>query len=409
MTAALTGLFGILVAAPYGNHAYAGVCVLTGLCGFGLGGNIPIDASIVIEFLPQNRRWLLPLLSMWQPIGVVVNCAIAYGLVPRYRCNPALPACSAVAVGLECCTRGSNIGWRMLMVACGGISFTVFFIRFFCFNFLESPKFLLARGRDADAVRIVEQIAAFNRQPPPQLTLIEFEELDRQFPQQTTGAMNSKHTTLSVLAQGLNRMKNLKGLFRSRSLGYTTVLLWIVYMGDFWSFNLAGSFLPIILARRGAEQDVSVTETYRQYVYIYLPGILGTIMAAAMIELPGIGRKWTLVFGALVQGVSMAMYTQVTTLKASVGLNALEYIMQSFFNAVLYGFTPEVFPAPIRGSAAGLCSTWGRLAGIIAPIAARPYISGNSDGVLWLGVGGIFVSAFFLIFLPIETRKRAAY
>lgn len=138
----------------------------------------------------------------------------------------------------------------------------------------------------------------------------------------------------------------------------------------------------------------------------------------------------------------MAMYTQVDTIKASVGLNALEYIMQSFFNAVLYAFTPEVFPAPIRGvsntqfgrglrlitesfslsltnvlsckcifiqSAAGLCSTFGRLTGIVAPIAARPYIDGNSNGVLWLAVGGIFVSAFFLIFLPIETRGRASY
>lgn len=35
----------------------------------------------------------------------------------------------------------------------------------------------------------------------------------------------------------------------------------------------------------------------------------------------------------------MAMYTQVSTLKALVGLNALEYIAQSFFNAVLCEFT----------------------------------------------------------------------
>lgn len=68
-----------------------------------------------------------------------------------------------------------------------------------------------------------------------------------------------------------------------------------------------------------------------------------------MVEVPGIGRKWSLVFGAIIQGVAMALYTQATTIRASVGLNALEYIAQSFFNAVLYGFTPEVFPAPIRG------------------------------------------------------------
>jgi hypothetical protein len=50
----------------------------------------------------------------------------------------------------------------------------------------------------------------------------------------------------------------------NRRLGFTTVLLWVVYMGDFWSFNLAGSFLPIILARRGEASGQSVTETYRQ-------------------------------------------------------------------------------------------------------------------------------------------------
>lgn len=50
----------------------------------------------------------------------------------------------------------------------------------------------------------------------------------------------------------------------------------------------------------------------RHSIYIYLPGIIGTIMAAAAVELPAIGRKWSLVFGAIVQGVSMAMYTQVS-------------------------------------------------------------------------------------------------
>lgn len=41
-----------------------------------------------------------------------------------------------------------------------------------------------------------------------------------------------------------------------------------------------------------------------------------------------------------------------------------EYIMQSFFNAVLYATTPEMFPAYVRGSACGLASTLGRLSGV---------------------------------------------
>lgn len=93
----------MLIAAPSNFDA---ICALTAFCGFGLGGNIPIDATITLEFLPQNRRWLLPLLSTWQPIGVILCCAIAFGLVPGNSC-----AADAVV-----CKSADNMGWRYLMI-----------------------------------------------------------------------------------------------------------------------------------------------------------------------------------------------------------------------------------------------------------------------------------------------------
>jgi hypothetical protein len=62
---------------------------------------------------------------------------------------------------------------------------------------------------------------------------------------------------------------------------------------------------------------------------IYFPGIIGAVLALVSIQLPLVGRKWSLVFSAICQGISMAMYTQVTSTAAYVGLNALQYIMQS--------------------------------------------------------------------------------
>ena len=95
-----------------------------------------------------------------------------------------------------------------------------------------------------------------------------------------------------------------------------------------------------------------------------------------------------MVFGAIMQGVSIVLYITVDTIAASVGLNALEYIFQTFYAAVLYAYTPEVFPAPYRASASGMLSTLGRksdfqvarsnltkisgLSGIVAPFAAAP-------------------------------------
>ena len=70
------------------------------------------------------------------------------------------------------------------------------------------------------------------------------------------------------------------------------------------------------------------------------------------------------------------------------------YWFQSLYNALLYGFTPEAFPAPFRGSASGMLSTLGRIAGIVAPIATtHVYHGSSSPGVLWLGAGGAWVSA----------------
>lgn len=104
----------------------------------------------------------------------------------------------------------------------------------------------------------------------------------------------------------------------------------LTFQGDYWSFNLAGNYLPIVLLRYNVSsgQD-TVKDTYQQYIIIYLPGIIGAIIALFSVQLPLVGRKWSLVFSALMQGVSMALYTQVRSTAGYVGLNALEYIMQT--------------------------------------------------------------------------------
>ena len=65
-------------------------------------------------------------------------------------------------------------------------------------------------------------------------------------------------------------------------------------------------------------------------------------------------------------GVSMFLYTVINTEAGSVGLNAMEYFFQSLFNAVLYAVVPEFYPSAVRGTAAGITSTLGRIAGIVA-------------------------------------------
>ena len=49
-TVLIASIFGLCLGAP---SNYNGILVLTAFVGFGVGGNIPIDTTITLEFLPQ--------------------------------------------------------------------------------------------------------------------------------------------------------------------------------------------------------------------------------------------------------------------------------------------------------------------------------------------------------------------
>jgi hypothetical protein len=68
-----------------------------------------------------------------------------------------------------------------------------------------------------------------------------------------------------------------------------------------------------------------------------------------------------------------------------------------------------MFDTTYRASASGMLSCIGRLAGIVAPFAGQKYATAGSYGILWLGAGGIWLSAFVMVFLPIEMRNRQMY
>lgn len=117
------------------------------------------DATITLEFLPTRNRWLLGLLSMFQPLGVTICTILAYGLIPPYSCGADLPGCASGTI--PCCNRASNLGWRYLVIALRCITLAIFFARTILFDFKESPKYLLSRGKEQEAVDVLHYIAKF--------------------------------------------------------------------------------------------------------------------------------------------------------------------------------------------------------------------------------------------------------
>jgi len=205
------------------------------------------------------------------------------------------------------------------------MTLVIFFLRYVVFTFHESPKFLLSRHRDAEAIEVLHKIAKFNKAPPPTLTVEQLEEIDIKA---GTPPLAATELNKNVVKNFFSNFKSLKGLFTNRLQLMCFTLLAFAYMGDYWSFNLAGSFLPLILLRRNISNGATtVTETYRQYIYIYLPGIIGAILGLFSVSLPLVGRKWSLVFSALCQGIAMAMYTQVyNTAGVSLYFSLLQHV-----------------------------------------------------------------------------------
>lgn len=258
----------------------------------------------------------------------------------------------------------------------------VFLIRFFAFNFRESPKFLLYKGRDAKAVQVLESISKFNRRHC-NVSLQDFEALERD--QDSTGSRaamlggGAKQITASQAEKVKLELARYKLLFSSPMMALLTTLVWLTYICDYWGFTVAGAFIPSILAAKNGALQETIYETYREYVYIYLPGILGVLFGVLCYDLPKVGRKWTMVGSSALMAISLWVWTKVNNKASNIGLSLMEYFFQSMFNSVLYGWTPEAFPAPIRGTACGISSFWGRLFGIIGPLVAQSQLPKSGD------------------------------
>lgn len=129
------------------------------------------------------------------------------------------------------------MGWRYTLIVLGAVTLFIFFLRFFVFTFHESPKYLLSRGREQEAIDVLHRIAKFNKAPPPTLTVQDFMAVE----QAHTGGVEparkaepSKNAIKRVLVNAWRSFAHLKLLFGNRLQLFIFILLAITYMGDYW-------------------------------------------------------------------------------------------------------------------------------------------------------------------------------
>ncbi|KAH0296970.1 MFS general substrate transporter, partial [Aureobasidium melanogenum] len=284
------------------------------------------------------------------------------------------------------------------------LTFCMFIVRFFLFNLFESPKFLLSRGRQAEAVHVVQGIAAHNK-----TTTWLTEEILNQIGGDPDVTEDAKLSTVDIVkrAAGKFSTQRIGPLFHGWKLACTTCLIWFAWATIGMGYPLFNAFLPQYLANNGGGGTNSVSTTYRNYAITSIVGVPGSFLGCYTVNLRFIGRKGTMAIATAISGMFLFLFTTSTNSGTQLAFSSLEAFFQNIMYGVLYAYTPEVFPAPNRGTGTGISSFFNRLAGLCAPIVAVNAAGANPNAPIYAS-GGLFFAAFIaIVLLPIETRGKA--
>jgi len=192
-------------------------------------------------------------------------------------------------------------------------------LRITVINLRETPKYLLAEGRDAEVVDTLQFIATkYHR--PCSLTLDRLSDCgitdlgDRTAHAAAANAATAdrRTSTTNNPAHATRRFSfaevgvHLRGLYATRRLALSTSLIWLSWLLIGLAYPLYNVFLPTYLKTRGAALGgLSESDTWRNYAVANLCSIPSPILAGYMCK-SGLfwGRRGTMIIGALLTMVS---------------------------------------------------------------------------------------------------------
>ncbi|KAM3472055.1 hypothetical protein MY5147_005480 [Beauveria neobassiana] len=327
--------------------SWASLAFFIALLGFGGGGNLVMDTTVFLEYLPGNKQWLVTFMAAWWGIGQAICGFIAWGfLVPaKWNCLEDGP-----------CRKADNWGWRYAMFTGGALVLTMSVLRIFIIRLKETPKYLLSSGEDALLVKNIQALAKkYNR--PCSLTLQRLE---------ACGSMRSSHSK-SRFSIG-ETLVHFRGLFCSKRIALSTSLIWLSWMLIGLAYPLFYVFLPTYLKNRSGEFQRSTFETWRNYALTNVCGIPGPIIAGLMCNTRIFGRKYTMVVGSLLTMTFFFAYTAVKTSDQDLAFSCIIACVLNIYYGTLYAYTPEVLPSAHRGTGNGVAVALNRIMGIISAV-----------------------------------------
>lgn len=348
LTVVIVGSLGAATAADI--HQLIAWRVFTAL---GLGGETVLAYATASEFVPPRLRgrWLAGL-------GLMANIS------------------TPVALGAGMLLLPMTDGWRWMLAIPGLAAIAVLYFRR---GLPESPRWLAAHGRMAEAERVVRAIEA-SAQSSSHGTL----ETMVQRPQRADG----------TLAQaGFLQPANYRNLIVGSAIN-------IAVMSAIFGFI---NWLPSFFAQEG--YDIAKSLGFSALIALGSPiGVLAGLAISERVE-----RKVGITVFSIAAALLGLAYASASSAGAIAGLG---FLVVAFIYLVgtlgMTAYVPELFPTATRMSAVGFCMTMGRITAIGMPfLVVAVFGRAGQAGVVALIAAILLGQALLVGLLGIRTNGRS--
>jgi len=331
--------------------SYESLLLFRFLVGFGLGGELPVAATLMSEYAPSRLRgrFIVLLESFWG-LGWLVAALISYLLIPKF-------------------------GWQVAFIIGALPALYVFLIRL---HMPESIRYLISKGKVDKARQIILDLEKKLGVPS--------KPFDNEFLDEATPIFK------------LNVFTLWNKIFRVR-----TLMLWLAWFGIVFSYYGIFMWLPSIVFTQGFE----VVKTFEYVLIMTLAQMPGYFAAAFLVDV--IGRRYTLSLFLLMSGVCAYFFGNAATASELLLWGA----SMSFFNlgawGVIYTYTPELYPTAIRALGSGWAAGFGRIGGMTAPMLVGMLLANGAPiNLIFIMFASVFVAISIIILsLGIESKKKS--
>ena len=317
------------------------------LTGVGVGGTLPVDYTMMAEFLPSDRRgrWLVLLESFWA-VGTILLAVLALFAV-----------------------RWGDDAWRVIFFVTGLPALVGVVLRL---SVPESPMYLNRSGKQDAARAVLERVARENGRA------VTIAPLHPESP--------VKHTLGALFSPQLRR--------RSVGLFVAWALISIAYYGVF-------VYLPVRLSAEG----FGFMRGQEFLIVLALVQLPGFALSAYGVE--RWGRKPTLIGFLLLSAVGCMLYSLGSATAVVVGSTLLMSFALLGTWGALYAFTPEAYPTDLRASGMGLAGAVARFGGLFAPMIVAPVMATHFTLALAMLAAFLVFGALAIAAVDVESRNRA--